>query len=365
MSVENKIKELLDRKAGKQQLTENVNEITEGEIVAAAQKASAATSKDTSKSAAAATAGDKTQPKQGSSQEFSAQSSDEDDVNLGAKAASGITKAGLPTSKGDAKSVKIPNMKEEEDKTEEENKITDVDISSQLNAIFGEDLSEEFKAKATSIFEAAIIARVNNELDKVIAKLEEHNSQQLQECKDALVEKVDGYLNYIVEQWYEENAIAIDQGLRTEIAEDFINGLQQLFKEHYIDVPEERYDVMEELTATVDELTKKLDEAIENTIQLNTELEELQKAKVIEEMTKGLAATEVEKLKKLVEGVDFENENLYREKVTVIKENYFPKLQPNSPEKVLVESAGDSSQVSSSPAMSKYVDVLSRSVKAR
>ena len=119
-----------------------------------------------------------------------------------------------------------------------------VDISSQLNSIFGEELSEEFKTKATSIFEAAVIARVNNEMEKVTARLEEQAVEQLTEFKEGLVEKVGSYLNYIVEQWMEENSLAVESGLRTEVAEDFISGLKTLFKEHYIEVPEEKYDVL-------------------------------------------------------------------------------------------------------------------------
>lgn len=366
MSVENKIKELLARSNDRQQLTEESTEkLAEGEMIAAAQRAAAATSKDTSKAATAATAGDTSQPRQGSSQVPSVSSHDEDDENPGAKAAAGISKAGLPDSKGDAKSVKVPNM-EQQDQDGDVIVEEDIDIQSQLNSIFGEELSEEFKTKATSIFEAAVIARVNHEMERVVTKLEEQSAQELVEFKETIVEKVDSYLNYIVEQWMEENQLAIESGLRTEIAEDFMNGLKTLFKEHYIEVPEEKYDVLDELQSKSQELEAKLNDAINENIATSKELVELKAATIFEEQTKDLADTEVEKLKKLVEGVEFGSEEVYREKVAVIKENYFPKTAPKSPEKMLVEESGTNpAAFDSSDVMSKYVSAIARSVKTR
>ena len=369
MSVENKIKELLARSNDKQQLTEESTEkLAEGEIVAAAQKAAAATSKDTSKAAHAATSGDTTQPKQGSSEVSSVTSHDEDDQNLGAKAAASVSKdTSLPKSKGDAKSVKTPAMEEEE--MDGELIIEDeeeIDIQSQLNSIFGEELSEEFKTKATSIFEAAVIARVNHEMEKVVSKLEEQSVQELVEFKETIVEKVDSYLTYIVEQWMEENQLAVESGLRTEIAEDFMNGLKVLFQEHYIEVPEEKYDVLDELQSKTQELEAKLNDAINENIATSKDLAELKAAKIFEEQTKDLADTEVEKLKKLVEGVEFGSEDVYREKVAVIKENYFPKTAPKSPEKMLLEESGTNpAAFDSNDVMSKYVTAIARSVKTR
>lgn len=367
MSVEQKIKELLTRVSDKQQLTEqSQGTIAEGEIVAAANTAAAATKKDTSKAAAASTAGDTTQPMQGSSEKASAAAHTEDDTNLGAKAAASVSKdTTLPTSKGDAKSAKVPNM-EEEQKDGEAITEEEADISGQLNLIFGEELSEEFKTKATSIFEAAVIARVNNEMEKVTAKLEEQNEQKLVEFKESLVEKVDSYLNYVVEQWMEENQLAVESGLRTEIAEDFISGLKTLFQEHYIEVPEDKYDVLDDLQTKSESLEAKLNEEISKNVAVAKELAELKAAKIFEEQTKDLAATEVEKLKKLIEGVDFENEELYREKVNVIKENYFPKVTKASPEKVLVEEASaNTAAFADTGSMSKYVQAISRTLKTR
>jgi hypothetical protein len=457
MSVENKIKELLSRAGDKEQvLTEESKEdLTSGGMADVGAKASTSMSKDSSKAATAATAGDSTSPKQGSSQDASYTEHDEDEENLGAKASASVaSNVGLPKSKGDAKTAKVPAMEETEESIEwvineedEDNatakvaghKVTlhrglsdpgtsdtytlhhpsgdkkvkisfskhgdgdevhgekvnqafgldskhklghkiagsmngmggiskfqeSVNIKSQLNSIFGEELSEEFRTKATSIFEAAVIARVNNEMESVTARLEEQAQTQLDEHKAGLVEKVDSYLNYVIEQWMEENTLAVENGLRTEIAEDFITGLKSLFKEHYIEVPEEKYDVLEELQNKAEELEAKLNEAVNQIVSTSTELSTLKQSKIFEEQTKDLAATEVEKLKKLVEGVEFEQEELYREKVAVIKENYFPKTASKSPEKILVEESGTTPSTFDNSTMSKYVQSLSRTVKTR
>jgi len=153
--------------------------------------------------------------------------------------------------------------------------------------------------------------------------------------------------------------------LRTEIAEDFITGLKTLFKEHYIEVPEEKYDVLDEMQKNADALESKLNETIEQNVAMSKELADVKRAQVFEEQTKDLAATEAEKLKKLVEGVDFESEDLYREKVSVIKENYFPKAAKTSPEKVLVEESGTNPAAFDDNTMSKYVQAISRTLKTR
>lgn len=369
MSVEAKIKQLLERAGAKEQpLTEESAEnLAAAGMADTGKKAATMAKKDTSKSGQAATAGDATMPKQGSSQDASFTTRDEDEENQGAKAAAPVSKDNtLPTSKGDAKSAKTQAMEAEEKEGETIAEETPVDISSQLNAIFGEELSEEFKTKATSIFEAAVIARVNSEMDKVTSKLEEQAAEQLVEFKSSLVEKIDSYLNYVVEQWMEENAIAIDNGLRTEIAEEFMTGLQKLFKESYIEVPEDKYDVLGDLNAKTEELESKLNESIEDNIKINKELSDLKRTIILEEQTKDLADTEVEKLKKLVEGIEFESEDLYKEKVAVIKENYFPKAAKSSPEQTLVEqSVSNPASTEVDPIMAKYMTSISRSLKVR
>ena len=360
MSVENKIKQLLERASGAEQLNEA------SETVVADGKPTVNTAKDTSKAGQGSGQGDTSMPRQGSSKD-----ADMEEVMDATGKNSAAAKASkevnpLPM-KGDAKSVKTQAMEETEEEGETITEEEAVDIKTQLDSIFGEDLSEEFRTKATSIFEAAVIARVNNEMEKVTSRLEEQTATQLVEFKEALVEKVDGYLNYVVEQYMEENELAIESGLRTEIAEDFIQGMKTLFKEHFIEVPEEKYDVLEEMQTKSEDLQSKLDESITQSIELAKELNALKAAAILDEQTKDLAATEAEKLKKLIEGVDFDSEDLYREKVSVIKENYFPKTPKQSPEKMLVEESGTnpSAFIDNNSMMSRYVDTLSRTIKTR
>jgi hypothetical protein len=360
MSVENKIKQLLERASG----TEQLNEASE--TVVADGKPTVNTAKDTSKAGQGSGQGDTTPPMQGSSKK--ADSEEVLDATGKNSAAAKATKETNPLPmKGDAKSVKTQAMEETEEDGETITEEEAVDIKTQLDSIFGEDLSEEFRTKATSIFEAAVIARVNNEMEKVTSKLEEQTATQLVEFKEALVEKVDGYLNYVVEQYMEENKLAVESGLRTEIAEDFIQGMKTLFKEHFIEVPEEKYDVLEEMQTKSEDLQSKLNESITQSIELAKELNALKAAAILDEQTKDLAATEAEKLKKLIEGVDFDSEDLYREKVSVIKENYFPKTPKQSPEKMLVEESGTnpSAFIDNNSMMSRYVDTLSRTIKTR
>ena len=359
MSVENKIKQLLSRAGSAEQLDEA------SETVVADGKPTVNTAKDTSKSGQGSGQGDSSMPRQGSSKDADMEEVMDATGKNSASAKASKEVNPLPM-KGDAKSVKTQAMEETEEDGETIEEET-VDIKSQLDSIFGEDLSEEFRTKATSIFEAAVIARVNNEMEKVTSRLEEQTATQLVEFKETLVEKVDGYLNYVVEQYMEENELAVESGLRTEIAEDFIQGMKTLFKEHFIEVPEEKYDVLDELQTQSEELQTKLDESITQSIELAKELNTLKATSILDEQTKDLAATEAEKLKKLVEGVDFDSEDLYREKVSVIKENYFPKTPKQSPEKMLVEESGTnpSAFIDNNSMMSRYVDTLSRTIKTR
>ena len=362
MSVENKIKQLLSRANGTEQLTE----AHDSETMVADGKPSVNTAKDNSKAGQRSGQGDSSMPRQGSSKD-----ADMEEVMDATGKNSAAAKASkevnpLPM-KGDAKSVKTQAMEETDEDGETIAEEETVDIKTQLDSIFGEDLSEEFRTKASSIFEAAVIARVNNEMEKVTSKLEEQTANQLVEFKEALIEKVDGYLNYVVEQYMEENELAIESGLRTEIAEDFIQGMKTLFKEHFIEVPEEKYDVLDELQAKSESLQSELDESITQSIELAKELNSLKASAILDEHTQDLADTEAEKLRKLIEGVDFDSEDLYREKVSVIKENYFPKTPKQSPEKMLVEESGTNPTafIDTNSMMSRYVDTLSRSIKTR
>jgi len=368
MSVENKIKQLLAR-GSEQQLDEEEREMSP-QMQGSSQKASFETissnqskpavnvGKDTSTAGMNSGKGDSNMPKQGSSK-------DADEEDLGS-----LESGKMAASKGMKDTTMNP--KEAGHTTQpmqgDSKKATyteQLNINDQLNTIFGEDLSEEFKEKASSIFEAAVIARVNCEMEKVTERLEEQTSSQLVEYKEALVEKIDGYLNYVVEQWMEENQLAVENGLRTEIAENFISGLKNLFVESYIEVPEDKYNVVEDLAEQVEVLKDQLNKAIEDNVALSSDYVEMKKQSVFEEMTKDLAFTEAEKLKKLVEGVDFNSEELFKEKVAVIKENYFPKVSPKSPEKVLIEETGTAPVFDDGSVMSKYVQAISRSAKFR
>lgn len=362
MSIESKIKELLARsKDGEQLNEEGMAPMGAGNVA-----------KDTS--IKAANQGDTTQPMQGSSQKADYEEREETEENQGAVAAKSTPSSPRPQNSG---AGNAPNYTTVADPTSvvnmqassgnkpmgEESQPQTPSLKEQLSAIFGDDLSEDFRDKATAIFEAAVIARVNEEMDKVTAKLEEQSQAKLEEMTEGLIDKVDSFMNYVVEQWMEENKLEVESGLRTEIAEEFMTGLKALFQEHYIEVPEEKVDVVEELQATSEQLEEKLNDTLNKNIELTEELSNLKKAIVLSEMSGDLADTESEKLKKLVEGVQYDSEELFREKVKVIKENYFPKAQKTSPEEQLLNE--EAPVQDSSDTMSKYVQALSRAIKAR
>lgn len=241
------------------------------------------------------------------------------------------------------------------------------ELRKDIASVFSADanLSEEFKTQASAIFEAAVIARVNNEVEKLTAELAEEAAEQIETIKEELVDKVDSYLGYVVEQWMKDNELAVERGLRTEVAEDFMLGLKHLFQEHYFEVPEDKVDVLEDMAAKVDEATAKLDETIAANIELKTQLDAVMRDRILESAGRGLTATDAEKLIKLLEGVEYDTEELFTEKVRVIKESYFPAGKPTSPEKMLEEEV----QTGAKPAgevpqhMQRYVAALSRTVK--
>ena len=243
------------------------------------------------------------------------------------------------------------------------------DLRKDIDSVFAADtnLSEEFKTQASKIFEAAVIARVNNEVEALTAELTEQNAAEFEILKEGLVEKVDSYLNYVIEQWMKDNEIGVEQGLRTEVAEDFMLGLKNLFQEHYFEVPEDRVDVLEDMSAKVDEASAKLDETIQTNIALKAELDAIKRDRIIESACKDLTATDAEKMSKLLEGVEFDNEKLFTEKVKVVKENYFPGNAPVSPEKTLeeqVQNEGEKITEQVVPAnMKMYTEALGRTVK--
>ena len=238
-----------------------------------------------------------------------------------------------------------------------------VDFSDDLNALVAEEatLSEEFKEKAEVIFEAAIKSKLAEEIDRLEEKYNEELAEEVESTKAELVEKVDSYLNYVVENWMEENKLAVQSGLRTEIAEKFMNSLRDLFTESYIEVPESKVDLVDEMAAEIEELEEAHNSAVAKSLEMQEELEVLKRDKIIREASEGLAQTQVEKLKDLVEDVDFENEETFAQKVATIKESYFTKKVTESVD-IEEEDDGDSPVVQSS-VMSQYLSAIQKTNK--
>jgi hypothetical protein len=235
----------------------------------------------------------------------------------------------------------------------------EVDFKDDLKALVNEEatLSDEFKQKAETIFEAAINTKINAEIDRLEEKYNEELSEEIESTKKDLVEKVDSYLNYVVEGWMEDNKLAIQNGLRTEIAEDFMNKLKDLFVESHIEVPEDKVDLVDELADNVEELEAKLNESTERSIQMAEELETYKRESVIREATKDLAETQVEKLKSLAENVDFDDEETFAQKVAQLKESYFSKTAKTQED--IVED-DDSPIVESTGSMDSYLKAIKK-----
>ena len=239
----------------------------------------------------------------------------EDDKKKDMKA--GYMKADMHADKKD-KMMKAMYNKEE----------SDLDIKADVDALVGDsDLSEEFKQKAATIFEAAIKAKVKEESQRLQGEYETKLKEDTETHKAELVEKVDSYLNYVVEEWMQENKIAIERGIKGEIAEDFIGGLKKLFEDHYIDVPDEKYNVLEDQASKIEDLEKKLNEEIEKNVKLNKDNGELKKEEIIKKSSEDLTDVEAEKFNKLAEEVEYANEEDFTSKVKTIKESYFGKKE--------------------------------------
>ena len=252
----------------------------------------------------------------------------------------GMKKADLADSFSKIMGSTIQEEEESDDDEEVEEEINrevkklskediEIDVKEDIEAIVnGEELSEDFKTKASTIFEAAVAAKVISEVNQRAEKLEEDYKEELSKAKEELTssmtEKTDGYLSYVVEEWMKENELAVERGVRSELVEDFMSGLKNLFTEHYIDIPEEKVDLVDDLFEKVEELEQKLDESINSNVETKQELSKYKKDEALRIVSEDLADTEKEKLEKLSDGVDFEDEEQYKEKLGVIKENYFP-----------------------------------------
>ena len=287
-----------------------------------------------------------------------------DQVNKDAKAGS------LP------KDQKPAGMKEEETEvegeeiaeTKEESTEMNIDLSDDVKALVSTDadLSEEFKEKAATIFETAVKTRIQEQVKVLEAQYEDKLSKESETIKEAMTEKVDSYLNYVVEEWMKENELAVERGIRTEIAEDFITGLKDLFKEHYIDVPEEKYNVLDDLTNQTKELEGKLNEQIEKNVNLTKEVNNSERTNIVAEVSADLADTEKEKFASMAENVEFESAPKFREKLETIKESYFPKTkieETASKDEVDSVAANEPVVEASSDAMAAYTAAISRNLK--
>ena len=269
-----------------------------------------------------------------------------------------------PDTQNKMKQEKVESEVEEVIAEEEVQEQQTLDLSEDINAMFGdEQISEEFRSKVTTIFEA----RVYDKVEQIQEQLESQYASMLEEAvesvKEDLSEKVNDYLSYVVEQWIADNEIAIESGLRSELTEEFIAGLRNLFAEHYIDVPAEKVDLVEELATKVEELETKLNEEIDHGIEMKKALVEAVKLEVTREVTEGLTATQVEKIKALAESVEFSTEEQYREKLETIRENYFPSGIKKAEASQLQEQVEDESEqktVSADPFVQSVMQAISK-----
>ena len=262
-------------------------------------------------------------------------------------------------------------IEEEETSTEDvvaeeetaEEVVAEYDVEEDVNALLGgEELSEEFKEKAKTIFEAAINAKVAGIKEELEAQYAEKLAEEIEAAKESLAERVDSYLEYVADEWFEENALAVEAGLKTEMTESFLEGMKGLFEEHYVSIPEEKYDVLESMVDKLDDMETKLNEQIEKNISLNKRLAESVADGILDQVSEGLAATQKEKLASLAESVEFESEDEYREKLETLKESYFSS-KPSSPQakaETLSEGVDNSIGVEThSQSMAAYMKTLS------
>ena len=258
----------------------------------------------------------------------------------------------------------------EEDKEMVKKMIKKEKMKEDMDALLsGENLSEEFVAKATTIFEAAVVARAEEVIAEAEAQLQEQFESAVEEIKEDLAAKVDGYLNYMVEEWMKENELAVEKGLRAEIVEDFIGGLRNLFVEHYIDIPADKVNVVEELTSKVEELEASLNEQINKGVELTKELNEQKKIEAIYTACEGLSQTQVEKLKSLAEGVEFTTEEEFVGKLNTLKESYFKAevkaadASALDDEVQIDEEVKPTQNVFADPSMEIYAKTISQTLK--
>jgi len=249
-------------------------------------------------------------------------------------------------------------------------KITseDVSVSEDVSAMFegAEDLNVEFKEKATTIFEAAVVAKVNEQLEKISVNFEAELSEEIETVRKEMTENLDQYLDYVVEQWMEENRLAVEQGLKAEMVEDFLKGLKGLFEDHYVEIPDEKVDVVEELASKTEELESKLNEQIEKNVELRGVVAQYDRGQLIESVSNGLTDTQKAKFETLAEGIDFSDEEAFTNKLNIVKESYFGKGEEVTSSYQLDDDeplAEETSEKTIPSEMAGYVNAISRSIK--
>jgi len=262
----------------------------------------------------------------------------------------------------------VADEKEKEAKKEmmtAKDKVKNMDMKEDVAALTeGEELTSEFKQKAATVFEAAVKAKLVEEIENLEGEYETKVNEKVSEVKEEIVDKVDAYLNYVVEEWMKENELAIEKGLRNEITEDFIGGLKSLFESHYINVPQEKYDVIESQAAEIEKLKEEANKSMEKNIELNQKIAESTREEIIKDVSSDLAATEVDKLKGLAEGIEYKDADSFRKSVETLKNSYYPKAKASDTEsnEVAEQNAGSPS-VNLSESMAAYTAAISKSKK--
>ncbi|ABA47102.1 scaffold [Synechococcus phage syn9] len=276
--------------------------------------------------------------------------------NAGASAAKSVSKAPVPSTKPSDASAKMEDVEDEGEETIAE---TNYDFTEDVDALVaGEELSEEFRQKAATIFEAVVTARVNDEVKALQEAFEATLTEEVESIKTELAEKVDDYLSYAAKQWMEENTLAVEHGIKSEMAESFFSGLKNLFMEHNFEVPEEKFNVLDGMVEELDEMEAKLNEQIDTNVQLNKQLGDYMKMEIVSECAAGLSETQKEKLASLAEGVEFETEEGFRNKVETIKESYFTRKVAEQSVDPTEDKGVPLVEDTASTSMSKYVDAL-------
>jgi len=260
----------------------------------------------------------------------------------------------------------------EEDKEKEalqkeavEQRIKSIDVQEHVEALMsGEgDLSDEFKKKAATVFESAVKSKVRDEVTRLQENYDNEIEQGIKSNKSELTEKVDTYMNYVVEEWMKENELAVERGLKGEIAEDFIAGLKQLFEDHYVDIPDDKYDVLQAQSDKIAELEEKVNKTLEESMNLKKGNDELTRDRVISEMSSDLADTEIEKFKELTQDVDFGNEEDFKGKLDTLKESYFPKVKKETTENIDNVETGPAQDIDITDSMAAYSKAIGTAVK--